>query len=488
MLFNSFKFLIFFPLVITAYFILPHRLRWLLLLLASYFFYMAWKPAYVILILLSTCVDYFACIMMEKQGEQKKRRKFLILSLVVNLGLLFIFKYFNFFNASFGAIVEYLGKTYSIPDFSLLLPIGISFYTFQTLSYTIDVYHGRIKAEHHFGIFALYVSFFPQLVAGPIERAGRLLPQFYKKQVFDYQRLTSGLRLMAWGMFKKIVIADRIAIAVNNVYGNPSGYEGPALILATILFAFQIFCDFSGYSDIAIGAARVMGFNLMQNFKRPYFSKSISEFWHRWHISLSTWFKDYLYIPLGGNRVSVPRWYINLLITFVISGLWHGANWTFFLWGLLHGVYLVIGYVFKPIKQTIVSFTHLDKLPLIHRFIQIVITFSMVCFAWIFFRANNVNDAFYIISHLFDASANVLSYQYLKETLVAMGIIVLDMQIAVGAILLMEIVHLIQRKHSITEILFKIPMPVRWAVYYIFVLSILIFGKMGVSEFIYFQF
>ncbi len=442
----------------------------------------------MILILVSTCVDYFACVLMEKQSEQKKRRKFLFISLFINLGLLFVFKYFNFFNASLGAVFGQFGTAYHIPNFNLLLPIGISFYTFQTLSYTIDVYHGKIKAEHHFGIFALYVSFFPQLVAGPIERAGRLLPQFKKKQVFDYDRLTSGLRLMAWGMFKKIVIADRIAIAVENVYANPSGFEGPALILATVLFAFQIFCDFSGYSDIAIGAARVMGFELMQNFKRPYFSKSISEFWHRWHISLSTWFKDYLYIPLGGNRVSVPRWYLNLLITFVVSGLWHGANWTFFLWGLLHGVYLVAGYILKPVKQSLLTLTRLDKAPFLHKLFQVIMTFSLVCFAWIFFRANNVNDAFYIVSHLFKTSGSIFSFQYIKQTLVSMGMIVLDMQIAAGAIILMEVVHLVQRKHSVAGILQKFPLPLRWAAYYVFVIGILIFGKMGVSEFIYFQF
>lgn len=312
---------------------MPHRFRWIFLLGASYYFYMAWKPEYILLIILTTCVDYTLCILMGREKEKRKRKKYLYISLFVNLGLLFLFKYFNFFNGTLRDIFINFNIAYNVPDFSLLLPMGISFYTFQTMSYTIDVYKGRREPEKHLGIFALYISFFPQLVAGPIERSEKLLPQFREKHTFNYERVTDGLKRMLWGFFKKMVIADRLSILVKYVYGsNLYNLEGFPLLLGTLFFAFQIYCDFSGYSDIAIGAAKVMGFDLMENFNRPYFSKSISEFWKRWHISLSTWFKDYVYIPMGGNRVKVPRHYFNLFFTFLVSGLWHGTDWTFVAW------------------------------------------------------------------------------------------------------------------------------------------------------------
>lgn len=337
MLFNSLQFLIFFPIVILLYYLLPHSKRWIFLLLASYYFYMSWNPAYIVLILISTLVDYFAAIKMSEQDNINKRKIYLFFSLFANLGLLFIFKYFNFFNDSVRLLFQSLGVNYGVPSLSLLLPVGISFYTFQTLSYTIDVYRGVTKPERHFGIFAVYVSFFPQLVAGPIERSERLLPQFRVPVIPNENNFSSGMKLMVWGFFKKVVVADNVAIIVNQVYNNVNEYQGLPLIIATFLFAIQIYCDFSGYSDIAIGSARVMGIHLMKNFNTPYFSKSITEFWKRWHISLSTWFRDYVYIPLGGNRVSKPRHYLNLFLTFLISGLWHGANWTFVIWGALHG-------------------------------------------------------------------------------------------------------------------------------------------------------
>jgi alginate O-acetyltransferase complex protein AlgI len=350
-LFNSIEFLLFFPVVVAIYFATPQRYRWALLLAASYYFYASWKPEYLLLIIASTLVDYGCGLRMGSIAGKARRKKWLLVSLTSNLGLLFAFKYFNFFNESARAVFDRFNIFYDVPAFDLLLPVGISFYTFQTLSYSIDVYRGRQRPERHLGIFALYVSFFPQLVAGPIERSTHLLPQFFQPHRFEYDRVTSGLRLVLWGFFKKVVVADRLALYVNAVYNDPSAHTGPTILLATYFFAFQIYCDFSGYSDIAIGTARVMGYDLMQNFRRPYFARSISEFWSRWHISLSTWFRDYLYIPLGGNRVPRWRWYVNLFAVFLISGLWHGANWTFVVWGALHGTYLIVGLVTSDARE-----------------------------------------------------------------------------------------------------------------------------------------
>ena len=328
MLFNSFHFLVFFIVVTSLYFALPYKNRWFLLLISSCYFYMAFVPIYILILGFTIVIDYFAGIYIEN-ATGKKKKFYLIFSLIANIGVLAIFKYYNFINANLSFLLHGFALTNPLPYLSILLPIGLSFHTFQAMSYTIEVYRGNQKAERHFGIYSLYVMFYPQLVAGPIERPQNLLHQFRERYDFNYERVTSGLRLMAWGLFKKVVIADRLAIVVDTVYNNPEQHNSLTLIIATIFFAFQIFCDFSGYSDMAIGAARVMGFKLMTNFDKPYQSKSIHEFWKRWHISLSTWFRDYFYISLGGNRVSIPRWYLNLFLVFLVSGLWHGANWTF---------------------------------------------------------------------------------------------------------------------------------------------------------------
>lgn len=333
MLFNSFAYAIFLPIVFALYWLLPHKYRWALLLVASYYFYMSWNVKYVGLILFTTIASYVAALLMEKYENKKAKKIVLLATAVLCLGVLFFFKYFNFVSSSVAELLSLISIQFSPLTLKLLLPVGISFYTFQTLSYVIDVYRGDVKAEHHFGYYATFISFFPQLVAGPIERTENLLPQIKAQHTFDYEQATYGLKLMAWGFFKKIVIADSLSVYVSKVYNAPQSFEGFALILATVFFTFQIYCDFSGYSDIAIGTAKLMGINLMTNFKSPYFSTSIKEFWSRWHISLSTWFRDYVYIPLGGNRVSKVRHALNLLITFLVSGLWHGANWTFVLWG-----------------------------------------------------------------------------------------------------------------------------------------------------------
>lgn len=403
MLFNSLHFVLYFPIVVAAYFLLPFRYRWAFLLGASYYFYMCWKPEYVLLLLFSTFIDYYAALQIGKSENPRTRKLFLTLSMSTNLGTLFLFKYFNFLNASTRALFEHFNIFYNVPMFELLLPVGISFYTFQTMSYVIDVYRGEQPAEKHLGMFALYVTFFPQLVAGPIERSTTLMPQFYERHSFEWPRVIDGLKIMLWGFFKKIVIADRLALYVNQVYNDPSGADGINLLLATYFFAFQIYCDFSGYSDIAIGAAKVLGYRLMSNFERPYLSQSIAEFWKRWHISLSTWFKDYLYIPLGGNRVAKWRWCFNLFFVFLVSGLWHGANWTFVVWGALHGCYLVFSIFTSSAREQLMQALALDRFPRVLRVTRTLLTFHLVLFAWIFFRANHLSDALLIIEKIIHA-------------------------------------------------------------------------------------
>src|ERR1043165_6740014 len=338
MLFNSLHFVFFFILTTTVYFLLPHKWRWAFLLLISCYFYAVFVPIYILILAFTIVVDYWAGRLIEDHRHQ--RRPLLLASLIVNIGFLAFFKYYNFLNENLTHLLGLAGRNNPIPALRILLPIGLSFHTFQAMSYTIEVYRGNQKAERHFGIYALYVMFYPQLVAGPIERPQNMLHQFHRKVGFNYDRVVAGLRLTLWGLFKKIVIADRLSIYVDAVYNNATHHSGITCIVATIFFAFQIYCDFSGYSGIALGAAKVLGIDLMENFRRPYLATSIKDFWSRWHISLSTWFRDYLYIPLGGSRVKMPRHILNLLIVFMVSGLWHGANWTFLIWGALHGLYL----------------------------------------------------------------------------------------------------------------------------------------------------
>jgi alginate O-acetyltransferase complex protein AlgI len=392
MLFNSFEFLIFFPVVTILYFLIPHKWRWLHLLIASCIFYMAFIPVYILILVFTIIIDYYAGIYIEK-AKGRKRQLYLVYSVVANLGILAVFKYYNFFIDNVNLLFN-LDNDSRLPFLNIILPIGLSFHTFQAMSYTIEVYRGNQKAEKHFGIYALYVMFYPQLVAGPIERPQNLLGQFRIEHSFDSQRLYEGLKLMLWGLFKKVVIADRLALYVNDAYGNAEAWPGSNLAIATVFFAIQIYCDFSGYSDIAIGSAKVMGFKLMTNFNRPYFAKNIQEFWKRWHISLSTWFRDYLYITIGGNRVSRLKTYQNVAIVFIISGFWHGANWTFVIWGAVHAI-LIIGYMFyrEKIQKKKTRGWLADIL-------SIGLTFFVVCIAWVFFRAENLQDAVLIINKM----------------------------------------------------------------------------------------
>lgn len=485
MLFNSIEFLVFFIIVTSLYFVIPQRFRWLFLLLASYYFYMCWNPIYIFLIVISTLIDYFAGLGMAKNPEKHKRRKYLIFSLCSNLGLLFAFKYLNFFSDILRHSFHILQLPYNMPSYNLLLPVGISFYTFQALSYSIDVYRGEKQAEKHPGIFALYISFFPQLVAGPIERSKHLLPQFYNKIKFDYVRVTDGLKLMAWGLFKKMVIADRLSSMVDQVYNNVQHYQGPTLIVATVLFAFQIYCDFSGYSDIAIGAAQVLGFELTANFRRPYSAQSIAEFWRRWHISLSSWFRDYLYISLGGNRVIEWRWYYNIFIVFFLSGFWHGANWTFAIWGALNGFYLLFSIWTSDVRKKIADSLALPGYPVFHKYLRIFLIFILVCFAWIFFRAKSIGDAIYVIGNLF---AGLFGGDNWRFVLSGFGFGSVRLIIAVLTIIFMEAVQVYQERGSVRKLIASQPVTVRLFAYTFIILCIIFLGNFMANQFIYFQF
>lgn len=403
MTFNSVQFLIFLPIVILLYWVLPHRFRWMMLLVASYLFYMSWNPWLIFLIVFTTGVSYVSGLLMEKFNGRKIKVACLVVTLICCLGTLFFFKYFVFgVNLVIGAINLFGGNIAQF-TFSLILPVGISFYTFQTLSYVIDVYRGKISAEHHFGYYALFVTYFPQLVAGPIERPENLIPQLRTEQKINPEDFATGLRIAAVGFFKKVVIADSVAVFVNAVYNNAAQASGITVLIATVLFAVQIYCDFSGYTDIAIGVARLMGIKLCDNFNRPYTAVSIKDFWRRWHISLTAWFTDYVYIPLGGNRCPLWRWMINVMAVFLLSGLWHGAALTFIVWGGIHGFYQIIGNLKNRALKKLENKTG-RKIVYDNSAVTLykrIVTFLLVCFAWIFFRGNSLTDCGVLLTKLF---------------------------------------------------------------------------------------
>jgi alginate O-acetyltransferase complex protein AlgI len=480
MLFNSLEFIIFFPIVVTFYFLLNPKYRWILLLVASYYFYMCWNYKYIVLIMFSTVVDYIAGILMHRTEKNTLRKLLLAASLTTNLGLLFFFKYFTFFGDTVNFFFEKFNMFARVPAYDFLLPVGISFYTFQTLSYTIDIYRRKQTPEYHFGRFALFVSFFPQLVAGPIERSVNLIPQFRQDFKFEYARVRDGILLMVWGFFKKVVIADRLAEYVNLVYNNASDYGGLHSIIATFFFSFQIYCDFSGYSDIAIGSALIMGYHLMTNFRRPYFATSIREFWQRWHISLSTWFRDYVYISLGGNRVVKWRWYYNLFITFLVSGLWHGAEWTFVIWGALHGFYMVFAIWTAKLRENANRWAGISRFPKLYRFTQVLVTFILVYFSWIFFRANNTHDAFLIIGNTFKFAGNT------PLNLFHFGV---DFYIAFISIILLVAVEFFEEVAGLYgRLRIVLPKPVKWSILAVVIFIVLILGIWQGADFLYFQF
>lgn len=466
MLFNSINFLIFFPIVTLLLFAIPKKGQIPLLLAASCYFYIAFIPKFILILFFLIIVDYFSALFIEREPSLNKKKAILILSLASNLGVLFVFKYFNFFNSNLACLFKALHLSYPEATLSLILPLGLSFHTFQSMSYTIEVYKGRFKAERNLFTYALYVLFYPQLVAGPIERPHQLLLQFHKPFKFNSEDFVSGLSLMGWGFFKKLFVADRLAIFVAEAFSKPQSLAGgsPALLLGIYFFSFQIYFDFSGYTDIARGAAQVMGIRLVENFNSPYLAPNVTQFWHRWHISLSTWFRDYLYIPLGGSRTSLEKLCFNILIVFVLSGLWHGANWTFVIWGALHGFYLIVSKLTQNLKKPF-------KLP---RALEVLITFNLVTFAWIFFRAPSLNSARDVITGLFCGSWNFFS---------AIKIFSLNDQMRTGILVLVVYLFASQIKKlaSLSEL-------GRVAFLSVLITLILLGAPLNETAFIYFQF
>ena len=483
MLFNSIKFLIFFAAVLPVYYIVPKKYQWEFLLAASIIFYMSWRPELIFLLFGVIIINFAGGIAIETARERILKKRWLIIALVLDFSILAIFKYLMFISSSFAWLYSLLGMQYPIKSFSIVLPMGISFYTFQAAGYLIDVYRGDYTAEKNILKFAAFMSFFPQIIAGPIERCSHMLPQLFVPKKLKAENISMGLKIMLWGYFKKLVIADRLNILVNTVFSNPREYEGAALIFASLCFTIQIYCDFSGYSDLARGCARTMGIELINNFDRPYFALSIRDFWRRWHISLSSWFRDYLYIPLGGNRVGMIRQWFNYFVTFMVSGLWHGANWTFVIWGALHGVYQVAGNIknrlFKGHKFNL----------FILKPVSWLITFILVAFAWIFFKANSISDGIYIASHLFDNISAVTDVQYLYEVSNSMGLGLFEIELVAFAVIYLILCEIISFKYEINELMSKLPFIVRFAFYYITAVIILGMGVFSSGgEFIYFRF
>ena len=494
MVFNSVDFLVFFPIVLFVYFFIPKKCRYVWLLVASYYFYMSWNPKYVVLIALSTVITYLIGLLIGKAKESKTKKWIVAGSFVSNLGILFFFKYFDFALANINRVLSQFGIGVIEKPFDVLLPVGISFYTFQALSYTMDVYRGEIAPEKNILKYALFVSFFPQLVAGPIERSKNLMKQVQQVHTFrlwNYENITSGAAIMLWGYFMKMVVADRIAIFVDQVFSCYMYYGATILILAAVLFAFQIYCDFGSYSLIAVGCARIMGFSLMENFNTPYFSLSIKEFWRRWHISLSSWFRDYLYIPLGGNRKGKLRKYFNLMITFLVSGLWHGASFSFVAWGGLHGLYQVISEITMPLRAKIADALHVKTECFSHKLLKGLITFILVDIAWIFFRCNSLTDSVAYIGRII---MNPDPWILFNGSLYTLGLTRMELGIAIVSLVVLLLVDAVRYRKGMQlyEYLNTQSLWFRWGIYIMLAAAVFLFGIYGpgydAAEFIYFQF
>jgi D-alanyl-lipoteichoic acid acyltransferase DltB (MBOAT superfamily) len=493
MLFNSIDFLIFFPLVVLVYYLIPHKFRWALLLGTSYYFYASANGKLLFLLIFSTLIDYFAGLRMGQLESKKERKPYLILSLIINLGVLGLFKYYNFFFDSFSTLFLSLNIEYAIPALNLILPVGISFYTLQTLAYSIDVYKGKLKAEKHIGHFALYVCYFPQLVAGPIERASNLLPEFKEKKELDFDRISKGLKLMGFGLFKKVVIADQIAPMIQYFTNDPSSFNGLSVLICSCLFAYQIYCDFSGYSDIAIGAAQVMGVKLMVNFRRPFAAKSLSELWSRWHISLIQWFRDYIFNELGGKKSGMNRIYLNSLIVFIISGLWHGAAWSFIIWGTLNGL-IVIFYRISNIKKISIRFFGKFRNNTFYQTFLKVKTFLLFAVIAPFFYENDLETIFTIFNNfrsgwIEDFKNIIINENDSRGHILYLGHSVGEFLFLIGSLLTLEIIQFYQERNgSVRELLSTKPIYVRWSLYICLVFSIILFSFDRDIPFIYFQF
>ncbi len=486
MLFNSLSFLVFFPTVFFLYWLLPKKLRTLLLLLVSCVFYMAFVPYYILILFYLIGLDYTLARLIDS-AEGKRRRCYFLASILSTACTLIIFKYFNFFNGNITAFAKYIHWSYSISALSLILPLGLSFHTFQSLAYVIEVYKGNYKAEKNLLTYALYVMYFPQLVAGPIERPAQLLPQLKKTQTFDATRAFSGLRLMAWGFFKKIVIGDRLGVLVSFVFARSGTADASTLLIAVCAFSLQLYTDFSGYTDIALGASRTLGIELRENFHHPYFSRSMSEFWRRWHISLSSWFRDYLYIPLGGSRVSTLRWCINILIVFAVSGLWHGAGWHFIIMGLLFGTYICVGELTKLWRDRVATLLHIGTQ--LRSGIQILVSFILATSAWIFFRAQSAHQAFEVIYRIITAWGGSTFHflrcsDYCSFYYIGLGRKdLLFLSISITTLFAVEFIA--EKNISLSWWRYRV---VRWSAYWILLLWILTVGYFVPQTFIYFQF
>ncbi len=482
MLFDTIDFAVYLPIVFALYWLVNDRdlkLQNSLILVASYIFYGWWDWRFLFLILCSTLLDYAIGRFIYQTSDKRKRKLLLWTSICVNVGFLGFFKYYNFFVENFTAAFSFWGININSNSLNIVLPVGISFYTFQTMSYTIDIYRNKLKPTKDFIAFAAFISFFPQLVAGPIERATRLLPQFYRKRKFNYACAVDGVRQILWGLFKKIVIANNFAVYVNDIFTNYEEYSGSTLVLGAVFFAFQIYCDFSGYSDIAIGTARLFGINLMKNFAFPYFSRDIAEFWRRWHISLSTWFRDYLYIPLGGSRGSLPKVIRNIFIIFLVSGFWHGANWTFVIWGGLNAIYYLPLLVFRKNRKNLDTVAQGRKWPTWKEFFQMASTFGLTVLAWVFFRADNLNQAVGYLTIIFSKSLFSIPYFYRGTTVLPTLVLTLFFIVVewMGR----------EQEYALEKFGFGWPRPLRYSFYLGVAFGILFFAGQK-TEFIYFQF
>jgi D-alanyl-lipoteichoic acid acyltransferase DltB (MBOAT superfamily) len=513
MSFASLHFAIFLPLVVLGYFYLPARFRWFLLLAGSWYFYATWEPIFLLLLLYSTLASWGGGFLIAGSASRRGAKTWLWVSVAAVLAPLFLFKYFNFVNAQLASLLGlHEPRVFNV---TFILPLGISFFTFQALSYVIDVYRNDVPAERHFGVYALYKAFFPQLIAGPIERATRLLRTMQRLKhspgsaefAFDAARVSSGLRLMLWGYFKKLVIADNLAILVDEIYAGPTYYNGALLIVATYAFAYQIYCDFSGYSDIARGIARVLGIDLMVNFRRPYASADVQEFWRRWHISLSSWFRDYVYMPLGGSRVALPRWVLNVFVVFVLSGIWHGANWTFVIWGGLHGFYYAVGRLTKPARRWFPA--ALGRLPGALTAWRMFVTFHLVVFAWVFFRADGLTSALVVADKVLAAwpgfvvrLVGALPHLPFTVSWLPQVVRILDLppgiapqlvwnpmtQALLAAIVIMEVIEWLAERGAAARWFATAPLPVRWSGYAMVIAAVGVLAPFGANQFIYFQF
>ena len=489
MLFSSLAYLVFLPVVALFYFLLPKPVKNPMLLAASYYFYMNWNAVFALLLLAATAVTYIGGRLIGQAKTGRGKRGILAACLVLLLGVLYFFKYWNFTMEGIRTLADALfAMKLADGRLNILLPVGISFFTFQVVGYLVDVYRGKTAPERNFITYALFVAFFPQLLSGPIARSTQLLPQFRETNRFDFDRMRSGLLLMGWGFFKKLVIADRLCVVANTVFSDVRKYDGVELLVAMVCFSFQIYCDFSAYTDIARGSARILGFSLMQNFQSPYLSRSIREFWQRWHISLSSWFRDYLYIPLGGSRKGMARKYVNLLVVFLVSGLWHGAAMSFVVWGLLNGLYQMIGEITLPAREKVLRMAGIDRQSSFHRGTQVLVTFLLATTAWVFFRAATLPDALYVAAHMWVPDL----WKWTDGSLLKLGLDLPELALGlVSAVGVIAVEGVVQRRKNLVAVLVAQPLVYRWAAYLCLLISVLILGRYGMfaaQSFLYFQF